>query len=91
MSATSRGSWFIRSYLKKAFCPNLFAGAAFQLLDILEYACGLQRGPALNLNQNPIFEMASITQIHGKFSKNQGVLNLSQNYGSRSMARHLPI
>jgi len=49
----------IRSYLKKVFWPNLYVGTALQLLDILEYACGLPRNPALSLNQNPIFEMSS--------------------------------
>jgi hypothetical protein len=49
----------IRSYLKKVFWPNLYVGPSIQLLEILEYACGLKLGPALSLNQNPIFEMAS--------------------------------
>ena len=48
-----------RSYLKNAFCPNLCVGSSFQLLGILEYACGLNLGPALTLNRNPIFEIAS--------------------------------
>jgi hypothetical protein len=48
-----------RSYLKKAFWPNLGVGTSSQVLDILEYACGLRLGPALILNQNPFFEMAS--------------------------------
>ena len=38
---------------------SLCVGYSFQLLGILEYACGLNLGPALTLNQNPIFEMAS--------------------------------
>ena len=49
----------IRSYLKKVFFPNLCVRPSFQVLDILEYACGLKLGPALTLSQNPIFEMAS--------------------------------
>ena len=40
-----------RSHLKKVYWPNLPAlggiGAAFQVLDIPEYACGLKLGPAL--------------------------------------------
>jgi hypothetical protein len=48
-----------RSYLKKVFWPNFCVGASFQVLDILEYACGLKPGPALILNQNPFFEIAS--------------------------------
>jgi hypothetical protein len=31
-----------------------------QILEILEYSSGLKHGPASILNQNPIFEMASI-------------------------------
>ena len=48
-----------RSYLKKVFWPNLGVGSSFQVLDILEYACGLKLDSALILNQNPFFEMAS--------------------------------
>ena len=68
--------WIIRSYLKKVFWPNLFVGTAFQILDILDYACGLQRGPALSLNQNPIFETASITQRVRGFSYNPSYIGL---------------
>jgi len=57
-----------RSYLKKVFWPNLCVGTAFQILGVLEYACGLQRGPALSLNQNPIFVKASIFQVVTEFS-----------------------
>ena len=49
----------IRSYLKKVFWPNFCVGPLLQLLGILQYACGLKLRPALNLNQNPFFEMAS--------------------------------
>jgi len=49
----------IRSQLKNVFWPNIFVGASFQILAILQYACGLKLGPAAILNQNPIFEMAS--------------------------------
>jgi hypothetical protein len=49
-----------RSYLKNAFWPNVFVGASFQILEILKYSSGLKRGPVATLNQNPIFEMASI-------------------------------
>jgi len=31
-----------RTYLKIIFWPNLGVGAFFQVLDILEYACGLR-------------------------------------------------
>ena len=49
----------IKSYLKNVFWPNLGVGPSLQVLEILEYVCGLKLGPALILNQNPIFEMAS--------------------------------
>ncbi len=48
-----------RSYLKKIFWSNLSVEPSLQVLDILEYACGLKLGPALTLNQNLFFEMAS--------------------------------
>jgi len=48
-----------RSCFKTVFWPNLGVGVLFQLLEILEYVCGLKRGPALTLNQNPSFETAS--------------------------------
>jgi hypothetical protein len=49
----------IRSHLKNVFCPNFCVEISFQLLEILQYVCGVKLGPASNLNQNPIFEMAS--------------------------------
>jgi hypothetical protein len=55
--------FFNRTYLKKVFWPNLCVGSSFELLGILEYACGLNLVPALILNKNPIFEMASITYL----------------------------
>jgi hypothetical protein len=64
MSSGIRSLSFIGSYLKKVFWPNLRVGSSLQLLGILEYACGLNLGPALTLNQNPIFEMASTNSIH---------------------------
>jgi hypothetical protein len=64
----------IRTHLKKAFSPDIGVEASSQVLDILEYACGLhppQRigsdgksrcagilGFALLSNENPNFEMA---------------------------------
>ena len=48
-----------RSYLKNVFWPNLFVDTSFQVLEILEYSCGLKLGSAVTLNQNPIFEIAS--------------------------------
>ena len=49
-----------RTQLKHVFWPNIFVGAAFQILDIQQYASGFKLGPAAILNQNPIFEMGSI-------------------------------
>jgi hypothetical protein len=34
--------------------------ARFKILKILKYICGLKLVPAATLNQNPVFEMASI-------------------------------
>jgi hypothetical protein len=49
----------IRSYLKNVFEPNSCVEISFQLLEILEYFCGLKLGPALTLGPNPIFEIPS--------------------------------
>ena len=51
--------YMFRSYFKKVYWPNLYVGPSFQLLEILEYVCGLKLGPALTLSQDPFFEMAS--------------------------------
>ncbi|MBW1727416.1 MAG: hypothetical protein JRJ62_07480 [Deltaproteobacteria bacterium] len=40
-----------RSYLKKVFFLNFCVRPSFQVLDILEYACGLKLGPALTLSK----------------------------------------
>ena len=61
-----RADFLTRSHLKKVFWPNICVGALFQVLDIQKYACGLKLGPALILNQNPFFEMAS-SQPHESF------------------------
>ena len=57
------------SRLKKVFSPELGVEPSSQVLDILEYACGLKLGPASILNQYTIFEKAS---NHGR-----GVLHAS--------------
>jgi len=48
-----------RSYLKKIFWPNLGGGSEIRILEILEYSSVSNGAPALTLNQNPIFEIAS--------------------------------
>ncbi len=48
----------ITSYLKKVFCPNLFVGFGFQILDIQAYASGLKLESASILSQNPFLGMA---------------------------------
>ena len=53
------GIHYTISRLKKVLWPNFCVGPLLQLLGILQYACGLKFGPALNLNQNPFFEMTS--------------------------------
>jgi len=52
-----------RSHLKKIFWPNFCVGSLLQRLGILEYACGLKLGSALNLNQNLFFEIASSKSV----------------------------
>jgi hypothetical protein len=65
----------MRIHRKNVFWPNIFVGAAFQILDNQQVACGFRPtkgirpggksrlagklGPAAILNQNPIFEMGS--------------------------------
>jgi hypothetical protein len=48
-----------RSYLKKVFSPDIGVEPSPQVLDILEYACGLSLGFALISYENPNFEIAS--------------------------------
>jgi len=48
-----------RSHLKKAFSSDIGVEPSSQVLDILEYACGLILGLALISTENPSFEMAS--------------------------------
>jgi len=48
-----------RSYLKKVFWPNLGVRSEIRILEILKYSSGSNVAPALTLNQNPIFEIAS--------------------------------
>jgi hypothetical protein len=47
------------SHLKKIFSPDISVEPLPQVLDILEYACGLSLGFALVSNENPNFEIAS--------------------------------
>ena len=47
-----------RSHLKKVFSPELGVEPSSQVLDILEYACGLRLGLALISDENPNFEIA---------------------------------
>ncbi len=48
-----------RSHLKKVFLSDIGVEPSSQVLDILEYACGLILALALISNKNPNFEMAS--------------------------------
>jgi hypothetical protein len=48
------------SHLKKVFSADIGVEPSSQVLDILEYACGLILGLALTSIENPNFEMASI-------------------------------
>ena len=47
-----------RSYLKKVFSPELGVEPSSQVLDILQYACGLRLDLALSSDENPNFEIA---------------------------------
>ena len=47
----------ITSHLKIIFWPNICVGAKFQILEILEYVCGLKLDSVLILTQNLYFEM----------------------------------
>ena len=49
----------MRSHLQKVFSSDIGVESSYQVLDILEYACGLTLGLALISNENPDFEMAS--------------------------------
>jgi len=51
--------YFFRSYLKNIFWPHICVGLSIQVLGMHAYACGLKLAPALTLDQNPIFEVAS--------------------------------
>jgi hypothetical protein len=57
---------FYRSHLKKVFSPNIGVEPSSQVLDILEYACGLILGLVLISTENPNFEEAS--DFRKKFS-----------------------
>ena len=46
--------------LNCTFWSNLCVGAVFQILDILQYACGLKCCSALTLNQNAHFKVSSL-------------------------------
>jgi|GEM_PF-1831271 len=48
-----------RSHLKKVFSSDIGVEPSSQILDILEYACGLSLGLALISTENPNFEIAS--------------------------------
>ena len=48
-----------RIHLKKVFSADIGVESSSQILDILEYACGLILGLALILTENPNFEIAS--------------------------------
>ena len=59
-------STFARSHLKKVFSSDIGVEASSQVLDILEYACGLILGLALISTENPNFEMGSIHTISSR-------------------------
>ena len=48
-----------RSHLKKVVSSDIGVEPSSQVLDLLEYACGLILGLAVISTENPNFEMAS--------------------------------
>jgi hypothetical protein len=56
----------VRSHLKKVFSSDIGVEPPSQILDILEYACGLILGPALISKENPNFEMTS--SVHSQMT-----------------------
>ena len=59
MVAAVKGVLSSRSHLKKVFSSDTCVEPLSQVLDILEYACGLILGLALISIENPNFEIAS--------------------------------
>jgi hypothetical protein len=55
-----REYFLIRNHLKKVFSTDIGVEPSSQVLDILEYACGLILGLALISAKNPNFEITSI-------------------------------
>ena len=45
----------VTTYLKKVFCPKLGVGFNFQILNILEYACGSKIESALIFEPKTLF------------------------------------
>lgn len=81
---------FARTYLKKVFWPNLGVGAGFQILNILQYACGLEPDPAYTLDQNPLFEIGSrIIDLFGKF--NVSFVSVTQQFNTTSSMGRLTL
>ena len=59
-----------RTHFKIVFSSDIGVGASSQVLDILEYACGLILGPALISTENPNFELASTTHLKNPATPN---------------------
>jgi hypothetical protein len=64
----------VRSHLKKVFSSDIGVEPSSQVLDILEYACGLILGLALISKENPNFEMTSSVRPEMALSVLLGVL-----------------
>jgi hypothetical protein len=47
-----------RRHLKRVFSPDIGVKPSFQVLDILQYICGLILGLVLISTENPNFEIA---------------------------------
>ena len=55
---------FFRSHLNNVFSLDIGVEPSSQLLDILEYACGLILGLALISNENPNFDIAYSKRVY---------------------------
>jgi len=74
------------SHLKKVFSPDIGVEASSQVLDILEYACGLRLSFALIYNKNPNFEMAYRDKLVTARQRRVWATSDIVNYNSRDRA-----
>ena len=66
-------SYYIISHLKKVFSSDICGEPSSQVLDILEYACGLIFGLASISNKNPNFEKTYSKLNYLNFRRNPNI------------------